>query len=465
VNTLLEPGSLLDGFRIEERLHAGGMGVLYRVSGPELGFPLVMKVPRLGHGEPGETIVTYEVEQTVLAALRGPHVPRFVAAGDVATQPYLVMERIEGRSLKEWVGRGPLPVAEVARLGIALATAVHALHQQEVIHLDLKPSNVLIRPDGTAVLIDLGLAAHAHYPDLLAEEFRHPIGSAPYISPEQVLGVRSDPRSDLFSLGVILYELATGKLPFGAPASPAGLRKRLFRDPVPPRTLEPSVPPWLQEIVLRCLEPDARERYASAAQLAFDLAHPDQLPLGERARRTRRRAGLRAFLSWIRAAGLEPKPAARPSAQLSSAPIVLVAIATSHGNEAQFEALREAVARLLAGKDQTRLACVTVIRPTPELGGSSPEETATSLRIKHLLLLRHWAEPLRLPPGRISFHTLESGDPAEALLGYARQNQVDHVVIGAPPPDLPFKGLLGTIPTKVALDAPCTVTVVRPRGG
>ena len=465
MNALLEPGTVLDGFRVGEQLHAGGMGVLYRVSGPDLGFPLVMKVPRLGHGEPGEAIVTYEVEQTVLAALHGPYVPRFVAAGDLATQPYLVMEWIEGRSLKEWTGRGPLPLTEVARLGGAIATAVHALHQQEAIHLDLKPSNVLLRPDGTAVLIDLGLAAHAHYPDLLAEELRHPIGSAPYISPEQVLGVRSDPRSDLFSLGVILYELATGKLPYGAPTSPAGLRKRLFRDPIPPRTLEPSVPSWLQEIVLRCLEPDARERYASAAQLAFDLAHPEQVPLGERAHRTRRRAGLRALVSWVRAAGLEPKPAASPRAQLSSAPIVLVAIATSHGNEAQFEALREAVARLLSGKDATRLACVTVIRPTPELGGSSAAETATSQRIKHLMLLRHWAEPLRLPPGRVSFHTLESGDPAGALLDYARQNHVDHVVIGAPPPGLPFKGLLGTIPTKVALDAPCTVTVVRPRGG
>lgn len=286
------------------------MGVLYAVSGRDPGFPLLMKVPRLGPGEPGEAVLTYEMEQTVLGALRGPHVPRLVAAGDVAEQPYLVMERVEGRSLKEWSDRAPLPAAEVARLGAAVATALHALHEQEAVHLDLKPSNVLLRPTGQAVLIDLGLAAHAHYPDLLAEELRRPIGSAPFISPEQVLGIRGDPRSDVFALGVILYELATGQLPFGAPTSPAGLRKRLFRDPVPPRALQPTVPPWLQEVVLRCLEPDARARYASAAQVAFDLVHPDQVALTERAGRLRRRAGLRELLRWLRAAGLEPTPPA-----------------------------------------------------------------------------------------------------------------------------------------------------------
>ena len=455
---------MVGGFRVGERLHAGGMGVLYAVSGRDPGFPLLMKVPRLGPGEPGEAVLTYEMEQTVLGALRGPHVPRLVAAGDVAEQPYLVMERVEGRSLKEWSDRAPLPAGEVARLGVAVATALHALHEQEAVHLDLKPSNVLLRPTGQAVLIDLGLAAHAHYPDLLAEELRRPIGSAPFISPEQVLGIRGDPRSDVFALGVILYELATGQLPFGAPTSPAGLRKRLFRDPVPPRALQPTVPPWLQEVVLRCLEPDARARYASAAQVAFDLVHPDQVALTERAGRLRRRAGLRELLRWLRAAGLEPTPPPRPTAQLSTAPILLAAIATSHGNEAQFEALREVVSRLLAQRGETRLACATVVRPAPELGGS-PEEAASEQRIKHLVLLRHWAGPLRLPPGRVSFHVLEAADPAAAIVDYARVNHVDHVVIGAPPPDLPFKGLLGTIPTKVALEAPCTVSIVRPRGG
>src|SRR5512137_1446987 len=200
-------GEGLDGYRITGRLHSGGMGVLLTVEALEdPGFPLVMKIPRLGYGEPAEAVVSYEVEQNLMSVLRGPHVPRYVGAGDLAVQPYIVMELVEGECLKDRMDRLPLPVEEVARLGAAVATAIRSLHQQEVVHLDLKPSNVILRPSGEAVLVDFGLAHHAHYPDLLAEELRRPVGSAPYISPEQVLGIRNDPRSDIFALGAVLYE-------------------------------------------------------------------------------------------------------------------------------------------------------------------------------------------------------------------------------------------------------------------
>lgn len=467
IGSLPEPGDVIDGYRIEERIHSGGMGVIYRVSAesaPDPGFPMIMKCPRLGPGEPASSVITYEVEQMVLAALEGGHVPRFVAAGDLARHAYIVMEYVQGRSLSEWTQGGPQPLEEVVRLGTALSAAIHALHRDDAIHLDIKPSNVMIRPNGEAVLIDLGLAHHGHYPDLLAEEIRHAVGSAPYISPEQILGVRSNPRSDVFALGAVLYELATGRLPFGSPTSRAGLRKRLYRDPIPPRAIVPAVPPWLQEIILHCLEPDTEKRYASAAQVGFDLAHGDQVALTDRALRLRRVAGLRALLRWIAAAGFEPPnyPSGKPSAQLSGAAIIMAAVATAHGNEAQFEAQRLAVRRLMCLDDHMRLACVTAIKPSPELGNTA-EDAATSQRIKHVILLRHWAEALDLPPSRISFHAIESNDPAAALLEYARANHVDHIVIGGPPPGLPLKGLLGTVSTKVAVEAPCTVTVVRAR--
>lgn len=482
----LEPGTVLDGFRIEGLVHTGGMALLYRVTGgPEPGFPMLMKVPRLGPGEPATSVISFEIEETLLRALSGPHVPRFVAAGDLSATPYLVMEEIEGRSLKEWAERAPLPADEVARLGAALATAVDALHVQEAIHLDLKPSNAIVRPDGQVVLIDFGLSHHAHYPDLLAEEFARPIGSAPYISPEQIVGLRSDPRSDVFALGAVLYELATGRLPFGSPSGQGGLRRRLHRDPVPPRAVVPAVPKWLQEIVLRCLEVDARHRYPTAAQLAFALANPAEVAVGERGERLRTAGPLVHLRRWVKAAGYEPAPVERPSEQLAGASIVMVAVATHKLDAREADALREAVRRVLAMEGDARLACVTVIRPASELGGSSEADTATSQRIKHLVQIRHWAEPLRLEAARISFHVLESTDAAEALLRYARVNAVDHVVVGAPPREVAMKGMLGavstdvapeaapeplqlfrlvgTVSTKVALEAPCTVTVVRPR--
>jgi nucleotide-binding universal stress UspA family protein len=463
VASLPEVGEWVDGFHVEEKLHTGGMGVVYRVTAAEdPGFPLVMKVPRLGYGEPAETITTYEQELTVMSVLRGPFAPRFVAAGDLATQPYLVLEYVEGPSLRDWVLRAPIPPDEVARLGAALATALHGLHQQEVIHLDVKPSNVIVRPTGEAVLIDFGLANHAHYPDLLAEEMRRPVGSAPYISPEQVLGIRTDPRSDIFALGVVLYELATGELPFGSPTSFSGLRRRLHQEPVPPRARNPGVPEWLQEVVLHCLDPDASRRYGSASQVAFDLAHPGEVVVTERGRRTRR-AGIGTRLRrWVKAAGMEPASLARPSAHLAGAPIVLAAVATRHGSEALFQAQRDAVAKLMAGDTQVRLACVTIIPPTPVVGAESEEDIATSQRIKHLVLLKHWAEPLQLPAGKVSFHVLEGGDAAATLLDYARANGVDHIVTGAPPPGLPLRSVWGTFATRLVGEAPCTVTLVRP---
>lgn len=460
---IVRVGSEIDGFRVEEEVHSGGMAVLYRVTGGGAAFPLLMKVPRVDHGEPATSVVSYEIEATVLAALGGPHVPRFVAAGDLARTPYVVMERIDGRSLKEWTERAPIPSDEVARLGAAVATALHDLHRQEAVHLDLKPSNVIVRPGGDAVLVDFGLAFHAHYPDLLAEELHLPVGTAAYMAPEQVLAHRGDPRSDVFALGVVLYELATGRLPFGSPTTLAGLRRRLWRDPVPPRGIVPSLPEGLQEVILRCLEPDARDRYATAAQVALDLSALEQVVPTERGRRTARLGAGAVLRRWIRAAGAEAGVGVSPSARLARAPIVLVAVSAARRSEARLEAMREGVRRFVAHGGDVRLACVTVIPPSSDLAERA-EDTATRRRIEYLVLLRHWAEPLRLPPGRLSTHVLEASDAAEALLEYARANAVDHVLIGGPPPSVPPGARAATVAMRVAAAAPCTVTIVRPAG-
>jgi serine/threonine protein kinase len=274
---------VLDGFTLVERLHNGGMATLWRVEKPGLDAPMLMKIPQLVNNDDPAAIVGFEVEQMLMPRLSGPHVPRFIAAGDFTSQPYIVMERIAGESLRARLDAAPVPYDEVAGIGIRVATALHDLHRQHVIHLDIKPSNIMFRPDGRAILIDFGLSRHDRLPDLLAEEFRLPMGTGPYISPEQVLGVRNDPRSDLFALGVMLYHFSTGERPFGFPTSVSGLRKRLKQAAVPPRALRPDFPPWLQEVILRCLEVEPDQRYASAAEVAFALQHPDQVALTGRA--------------------------------------------------------------------------------------------------------------------------------------------------------------------------------------
>jgi len=336
------------------------------------------------------------------------------------------------------------------------------LHRQDVVHLDLKPTNVLFRQSGEAVLIDFGLAHHGHFPDLLAEELRIPLGNWVYMAPEQALGVRCDPRSDIYALGGILYELATGRLPFGHPSTVGELRRRLYRDPVPPRALVPATPEWLQEIVLRCLEVDARERYASAPEVALALSSPGQVQLTERGSR-RRRASLPTLARRrIRAARFEPAPCPPPSKQPHVIRVVAVAIAPQEGNEALRRALRDAAREAVAADPACRIACITVVPPAAALSGVGEENSATGRHIRRLIELRGWAKPLDLPDERVTYHVLESDKPAAALVDYVAMNDVAHLLIGAPGAGtLPWR--FAGVGPQVVGSVPCTVTVVRPR--
>ena len=444
------------------------MAHIYRVSyagsSHDPGFPMAMKVPRMTSGDGAETIVSFEVEHQMLQVLGGPHVPRFVAAGDLARLPYLVMEYVEGRLLQQWIDDASHThtwpeASEIARLGAALAVAVHSLHEQEAVHLDLKPANVIIRPDGSAVLLDFGLSWHAHYPDLLAEEMRQAAGSPAWMAPEQVVGVRGDPRSDLFAIGVILYELATGELPFGVPQTRGGLRQRLWMDPPPPRRLRPDLPAWLQEIILRCLEPEAAQRYPSAAHLAFDLAHPDQVQRSARGERTGATPWRVHLKRWFKAAGMHYQPSPLPSERIAEVPIVMAAVPWRDTTDATLYSLRQAVARSIGLRPGARLACVTVVSP----GDSGTDGNSSETEVKRMQLerLRQWAQGLDLQGRQVSFHVLESRDTAQALLDYARANRVGLIVLGAATHGLQLQRLVATVPIRVAMDAPCTVMLVK----
>ncbi len=456
----LRPGTQIDAYRVQEKLREGGMAVLYRVAAIDGGEAGLLKIPKLEFGNHPACYAGFEVEQMILGRVAGPHVPRLLASGESDCGPYLVMENISGRSLAAFAADAPLPATEVARLGAALASALHDLHRQEVVHHDIKPSHAILREDGQATLIDFGLAFHGHLPDLAEAESDKPLGTIAYISPEQIAGVRGDPRSDVFSLGAILYLLATGRLPFGEPTGMGGLRRRLYVDPLPPRRIIHDLPEWLQEIILHCLEVHTEARYATAAQVAHDLTHPDQVALTERGRRMKRAGPLVAARRWLAALSAPPPVHKPPTAYLALAPHVLVAVDTACNSEALFQALRDATRRTIGGEQHWRVSCVSVLEPSLLTEQEDGAEIMRGLHLQRLVELHHWAQPLGLPQERLRFHVLEGSDVPARLIDYARASHADHIIIGARGSS-GLRRFLGSVSARVAAEAPCTVTVVR----
>ena len=431
------------------------MSRLYDVTHPGYRLPLVAKVPRLGPGAPLSALTAIENEHRILERLHGPHVTRLVYASELERAPCLVLEYVAGDEYARALREVPLPLERLRTLGIALCRAVHELHRQNVIHLDLSPGNVRTRADGTAVLIDFGLAHHAAMPDMMDAAFGQDEGTAAYIAPEQVRHVRSESRSDLYAIGVMLYLYATGAYPFGRP-NLLSLTRRLYEPPVPPRRHQPDLPVWLQEIILRLLEIRPDDRYPTAREVAYLLAHPEAVSLTARSKR-KTRPGLATRLA-LRVRSLyevfDERPLKRPYERISAAPHVLIALDLAQTSGVLQQALRNAVRKFVHGEPEVYLTCLNIV-PT----ALPPDETeGTGAR---LIAMRHWAHPLGLRGDRVFFH-LAYGDPATAIIEYARAHMIDYIIVGARGSSR-LRRLLGSVSSRVVAEAPCTVITVRSR--
>ena len=462
VDDIFQEGKVVDGFVLGKEVHRGGMASLFSATKEGIDVPILLKIPRVGRDQPVESLIGFETELTILRSLKSPYVPQYLGSGNMATRPYIAMERVEGRPLEDYIKEGKVfTIDEVVRIGADLAQAVQSLHSQDAIHLDVKPENILIDENGKLTLIDFGLSHHARYPDLLAEEMRKGIGSAPYISPEQVAGIRSDSRSDIFSIGVIMYELLTGELPFGNPQTMSGLRKRMWAEPFPPRAIRREIPRWLQEVVLRCLEPRAADRYQSAARLRQVLRDPEGVTLTERADRVEPPSFWENLKGMFKAAGYEPSPSPRPSMGNLDAPLMIAAIDTRQSDEALRERMQITAKNLLQAYPESRLICLSTIASTPTYEGNHESQTASGIVRGHLVQLMEWAKPLKLPPERISYHVLEALDPASRIVEFAKDNDASLILIGAshklPNKVTPWR----TSMTKIVEEAPCSVHIVR----
>jgi nucleotide-binding universal stress UspA family protein len=264
----------------------------------------------------------------------------------------------------------------------------------------------------------------------------------------------------------MLYHFTTGARPFGAPDTVRGLRRRLYTEAVPPRSLRPDCPPWLQEIILRCLEVDAAQRWQSGLELAEALMQPDRLTLTERATRSQSAGKLAWLRRWVnkRPVVEAQPPAPSPMTQAMRGALIVAAVDVDHAAPALLDRLRQAVHRIVAAEPGARLACVSVMRVGAIRVDDFVDELGRPTHVKQLVAMRHWAEPiargLALDERRLTFHVLESADPAEALIDYAERNEAEHLVMGARG-NSALRRYLGSVSSQVVAQAGCTVTVVR----
>src|SRR5580658_8860180 len=257
----LEAGAQIDSYRIEAPVARSGMASIFRAVDTRDGRIVALKIPHPDMEADPILSDRFQREAGIGEKLDHPKVMR-VFRGEPRSRIYMVMEWCDGRLLRNILDDGRIPQERAIHIALGVLDALEYIHANGIVHRDLKPENIMVDAEDNIKLIDFGIAGDAAAKRLTYANFTAAIGTPNYISPEQVKGKRGDGRSDLYSMGVILYEMLTGKLPFAGPHPMAAMNDRLLNHPMPPRVADPSVSPQLQEVLYRALERDPKNRYA-----------------------------------------------------------------------------------------------------------------------------------------------------------------------------------------------------------
>jgi serine/threonine protein kinase len=280
----LHPGIRLDHYQIQKLIARSGMASIYRATDLRDNRSVALKIPHPEMEQDPVFLERFSREEEIGADLNHPGVMKvFPAGSDHRSRRYLVMEWIDGRLLRDLlIERKRLSADRAANIMVRICNALHYVHQSGVVHRDLKPENIMIDAGDRIKLIDFGIAGRATSRLLTFGNLSQVMGTPDYISPEQVGGEQGDARSDIFALGVMLYEMLTGTQPFRGPNAFAIMNDRVVNNPIPPRELCPELSPQMQEIVYRALRRDPAQRYSSASEFAWDLEHQDQVEAPDR---------------------------------------------------------------------------------------------------------------------------------------------------------------------------------------
>jgi serine/threonine protein phosphatase PrpC len=287
--TDIEAGQILDDrFEITEIIHRSGMSTVFKGTDQQTGSIVALKVPLMNLEADPAFYSRFEREEEIGKALDHPGILKIIPVEN-KSRPYIVMEYVIGQTLDRVLQSvGLLPVSDTLRIASRICDALDYMHHHGVIHRDLKPSNIMVCDDGSLRIMDFGIAKTEAMRRITFGGFSPTMGTPDYMAPEQIKGKRGDQRTDIYSLGAILYEMFTGQVPFQGPNVYAVMNARLVGDPTAPRKLNPQLSPQIEEIILHAMERDPAKRYHSAAAMKAELEAPEKVHVTERHQRLQR---------------------------------------------------------------------------------------------------------------------------------------------------------------------------------
>src|SRR5260370_24277175 len=277
----VETGTQIDHYRIEAPVARSGMASIFRAVDVRDNKVVALKIPHPDMEADPILFDRFQREAAIGEKLNHPKVMR-VFDGERRSRVYMVMEWCEGRLLRQILADGRISRERAIRIAAQVLDALEYIHENGVVHRDLKPENIVVDANDNIKLIDFGIAGDSAARRLTYANFTATLGTADYIAPEQVKGKRGDGRTDIFALGVILYEMLTGRLPFTGSSPMEVTNARLLNFPMPPSVAEPTISPQLQEVLYRALEKEPQNRYARASEFAHDLQHLDEVGVEDR---------------------------------------------------------------------------------------------------------------------------------------------------------------------------------------
>jgi serine/threonine-protein kinase len=275
-------GEQLDNFQIERLVARSGMASIYEATDRSTGQTVAIKIPHPEMESDPIFFERFQREEEIGKKLDHPGVMK-VIANTARHDPYIVMEWVPGRLLREIIAENrKMPPERAIKIVVLICKALDHIHSHGVIHRDLKPENIMVDENDNIKIIDFGISANIGSRRITFAKLTDTMGTPDYISPEQVRGGRGDARSDVYAVGVMLYEMLTGQVPFTGDNAFVIMNDRLLNDPVPPRELNPELSPQIQEVLYRALERNPVNRYGSARDFAHDLEHLDQVGVEDR---------------------------------------------------------------------------------------------------------------------------------------------------------------------------------------